>query len=66
MSKTIRFVSETTLKLTNLVAEGKITVEVAHELVDVMKANGFAENHNEFFDAIKLLIEKVVTTKEDF
>jgi len=66
MSNAIRFVSATTLKLTDLVGEGKITVEVAHELVDVMKANGFAENHDKFFDALKLLMHRVANHAETF
>jgi len=65
MSNAIRFVSATTLKLTELVGEGKITVEAAHELVDVMKANGFTDNHDKFFDALKLLIQKVAAHTDD-
>ena len=59
MEKPIRFVSCTTLKIIDLVQENKISVESAIELVDVMKANGFVDKHDKFFDAVKSLILKV-------
>lgn len=64
MSKAIRFVSETVMKITDLVGEGKMTVEAAHELLDVMKANGFAEKHDTFFEAMKRLVQKVADSKD--
>ena len=63
MEKPIRFVSCTTLKIIDLVQENKISVESAIELVDVMKANGFVDKHDKFFDAVKSHYEQTVSEK---
>jgi len=59
MDKPIRFVSCTVNKILDLVAENKLSADAAIELVDVMKANGFVDQHDNFFDAVKRLILKV-------
>lgn len=64
MSNPITFVSATVHKILDLVGEKKMSVEVAIELLDVMQANGFVDKHAKFFDAVKLLAQKVSSNEE--
>jgi len=59
MSNPVRLISETTSKILDLVSEKRMSLDVAIELVDVMKANGFRERHDEFFEAIKIVATKI-------
>jgi hypothetical protein len=64
MQGPIRFVSCTVTKILDLVAEKKMSVDAAIELIDVMRANGFTDKHDKFFDAVKQLVYKVSSYEE--
>lgn len=61
MTGSIRFVSATVQKIMDLVAEEKMSEEVAVELVNTMQANGFATNHDVFFESVKKMIHKIAS-----
>jgi hypothetical protein len=65
MSNPVRLVSATTRKILDMVAENRISLEDAVEIFDVMKSNGFATNHDSFFEALKSLATKISENTND-
>lgn len=64
MRDAIHFVSQSSHKILDLVQEKKMSVDAAVELLDVMKAYGFTDKHDKFFDTVKQLVYKVSSNTE--